>query len=200
MMVLRPEGIVTRAMVRRLSPRPCCSRRPALGSAACRLAQRSIRRRHQALRRPRRVRQYQLRSAVGRAHGVDRTERRRQDDVVQPDLRCLRRSTPAASCSTAEPIQRSAAAAPRARGTVAIVSEHPADAASLGHREHHARSAHAGERARIAPRAAGVAAQQRMAAAGRGQHAQRRHRRRSGRQRQRPALWRCARRSRSSAR
>ena len=65
------------------------------------------------------------------------------------------------------------------RRAVALVSEHPADAAPVGDRKHHARAAHACEQHRRAAQPAGLAAQQLVADACRRQHATGGPRRRS---------------------
>ena len=116
MMMLRPQGMVTRAMVDQLSPAPLgiatCGEQGRCMAASPALALNGV---SKQLRRPHRDRQRQLRGSGGRAHGADRPERRRQDDFVQSHFRCLSRSTPAASSLDGAADRGNAAAAARAR-------------------------------------------------------------------------------------
>ncbi len=108
MMVVRPEGIVTRALVARLSPRNWWpGRRPAPGGAHAWLTP--------ILELAGVVKRFGGLTVIddicfdvprGAQHGADRPERRGQDDALQPDLRRLSASMAAASRSTASPSTR----------------------------------------------------------------------------------------------
>ncbi len=100
-MVIRPQGLITGAQIRRLLGLRSRASRKEQGRVSAHRHHPDARQRQQALRRPRRRRKPELLGPPRRLHRADRAEWRRQDHRVQPDHRRLSDRSRAASCSTA---------------------------------------------------------------------------------------------------